>query len=79
MRAWTPDHSRDQEEIDAGVRAARDRGFLARLRMAGRVRRHDGAYELAHPAVARPFVRDIEERAKPPINLAIRPKKRRKR
>lgn len=78
MRAWTPDHSRDQEEIDAGVRA-RDRGFLARLRRAGRVRRHDGAYELAHPAVARPFVRDIEERAKPPINLAIRPKKRRKR
>lgn len=64
----------DQQYVDALVQANRDRGFLARLRRLGKVRRQDGAYELAHPEVARPFVRDIEARAKPPTNLAIRPK-----
>lgn len=69
----------DQEVVDAMVKANSDRGFLARLRRLGRVRRNDGKYELAHPEVSKPFVRDIEERAKPAINLAIRPKKRKKR
>lgn len=69
----------DQDVVDAMVKANRDRGLLARLRRLGKVRRHDGRYELAHPEAARPFVRDIEARAKPGINLAIRPKKRKKR
>lgn len=78
-RIYTPDHSREQEEIDAAVKADRDRGFLARLRRAGKVIRRSGEYEVRHPEVAKPFIRDIEERAKPPVNLAIRPKKRKKR
>ncbi len=65
----------DQDEVDALVRANADRGRLARLRRAGRVIRRDGEFELRHPEVARPFVRDIEARAKPAINLVIRPKK----
>lgn len=69
----------DQEVVDAMVKANADRGVLARLRRSGLVRRIDGRPELAHPERAKPFVRDIEERAKPPINLAIRPKKRKKR
>jgi hypothetical protein len=69
----------DQERVDAIVKANADRAFLARLRRSGRVRRLDGPFELAHPDVAKPFIRDIEERAKPQINLAIRPKKRKKR
>lgn len=68
----------NQLAVDAMVRANADRGVLARLRKLGRVRRHNGAYELAHPEVAKPFVRDIESRAKPDINLAIRPKKLKK-
>ena len=61
-------------------RAAEDRDLLARLRREGTVRRHDGEYERRHPEVARPFVRDIEARAFPKreVNLAIRPKKRRR-
>lgn len=69
----------DQEVVDAMVKANADRPFLARLRRAGRVSRRDGPYELRHPEAARPFVRDIEARAKPEVNLAIRPKKRKKR
>ena len=69
----------DQEIVDAMVRANADRGKLARLRRQGRVRRADNAYEMKHPEVARPFARDIEERARPDINTAIRPKKRKKR
>jgi hypothetical protein len=42
------------------------------------VRRRDGAFEAAHPELAKPFVRDIEARAKPAINLAIRPKRRKR-
>lgn len=53
--------------------AAEDRDLLARLRRSGAVRRRDGEYEVAHPQVARPFVADIERRAFPPKNLAIRP------
>jgi hypothetical protein len=79
VRVYTPDHSRDQEEVDAAVKARGDRGRLASLRRAGKVRRHDGDYELGHPELSKVFVRDIEERAKPGINLAIRPKKRKKR
>ena len=69
----------DQEVVNAMVRANGDRDFLARLRRKGFVRRHDGKFELAHPELAKPFIRDIEDRAKPQINLAIRPKKRKRR
>ena len=69
----------DQILVNAMVRANADRGLLARLRREGLVRRFDGKHEVRHPERARPFVRDIEARAKPDINLAIRPKKRKKR
>lgn len=69
----------DQDVVDAMVRANADRDRLARLRRAGRVYRRDGAYEMRHYEVARPFIRDIEARAKPSVNLAIRPKKRKRR
>jgi hypothetical protein len=60
--------------------AASDRDLLAKLRRRGLVKRQDGPYELHHPEVAKPFIRDIEERARPKVNLAIRPnKKKRKR
>ena len=44
-RVYTPDHSRDQMEVDAAVMARADRGRLACLRMAKIVRRHDGKFE----------------------------------
>lgn len=69
----------DQLLVNAMVKANSDRDFLARLRRAGLVRRFEGKHELAHPERVKPFVRDIEERAKPVINLAIRPKRRKKR
>jgi hypothetical protein len=55
-----------------------DTALLVRLRRAGKVRRRDGPYELAHPETTRRFVRRIEDLARPQVNLAIRPKKRRK-
>lgn len=42
--------------------AAEDRDLLARLRKEGKVQRRDGEFELRHPEVARPFVKDIERR-----------------
>ncbi len=59
--------------------AVRDRDLLARLRKMGLVKRQDGPYELNHPEAAKPFIRDIEQRNKPKINLAIRPHRKRKR
>lgn len=63
----------------ARLRAEEDRGLLARLRRLGKVQRGDGAYERSHPEVAKPFVRDIETRAFPARNLAIRPKAKKRR
>lgn len=61
--------------------AARDRDALARLRASGRVQRRDGRFELLHPDVARPFVRDIERRAAAfrPGADTIRPKAKKSR
>lgn len=50
--------------LEARAQAAKDRNFLARLRALGRVVRRDGAYEANHPEVSRPFVEDIERRAR---------------
>lgn len=63
------------------VKANRDRERLVQLRRRGRVQRRDLEYELRHPEVAGPFVRDIEARAgfavaPRPTNLALRAKKK---
>lgn len=49
-------------------RAREDRDLLAWLRKEGKVLRRDGAFEANHTEVARPFVADIERRAR-----ALRP------
>lgn len=58
--------------------AAEDRDLLARLVASKRAQRRDGEYELRHPDVARPFVRDIERRvlAQRPGMDTIRPRKK---
>lgn len=60
----------------AKAHAARDRDELARLVRVGRVRR-DPAMGANVPGRAA-FVADIEARVRPPVNTAIRPKKRRR-
>ncbi len=69
----------DQELVNAMVKANRDRKTLARLLREGKVRRHDGKFETNHPELAKPFVKSITDLTRPPVNLAIRPKKRKKR
>lgn len=56
--------------------AAHDRDYLARLRRTGRVERAWGRYERHYPVLAQTFVDDIEARAFPPKNLAIRPRRK---
>lgn len=67
----------------ARAQAAIDRDTLARLVAMGKVQRADGEYERTHPEVARPFVADIKRRVDalvgPRVNLAIRPKSKRRR
>ncbi len=57
--------------------AARDRDLLAKLVKAGKVIRGEVPLGLTREAAA--LKRDIDQRLKPKINLAIRPKRRRKR
>lgn len=68
---YTPNHEHEQ----AVVRAMTDRWRLSRR--VGLIRR-DGEYECRYPEVAKPFIADIERRRRPAINLAIRPKRRRR-
>lgn len=76
---YTPDHATDEAE----VRARTDQWRLGRLLDKGLVRRMDGEYERTHPEVARPFVARIERRRNlrtaPHVNLAIKPKSKRRR
>lgn len=76
VNLWRWGHT-DQEIVDAMVTANGDRARLADLVRRGRVTREDGANVLAHPEVARPFIRDIQGRIT--VNLAIKPKKGRRR
>lgn len=65
----------------AEAQAAGDRALLAHLVATGQVARRNGDYERRHPRLMQEFAADIETRAgfrRPPVNLAIRPKKRRR-
>lgn len=55
--------------------AAADRDLLARLVREGAVRRQRDQF--ASRGSAKAFVRDIEARVSPPVNLALRPKNKR--
>ena len=70
--------------VEVSARAARDRNFLGKLIAEKKVWHREGEYERRHPEETRTFVADISRRAraqdpKPTVNLAIRPKKRKKR
>lgn len=69
------DHYSEQAIVDAMVQANADRALLAQLKARGLVIRDNSAWSVRYPT----FIRDIESRVKPQVNLAIRPKRRRKR
>lgn len=77
MTSWITGRG-DQEVVDAMVKANGDRARLASLVERRLAWRQDGPFDLRHPEVSRPFVKDIEARV-PRRNLAIRPKSKRRR
>lgn len=75
---------RSDAEVLAAIRHANgDRDRLAGLVRRGAVKRSDGEYERAHPGVVQSFLSDITRRvaalAHKGVNLAIRPKRKRRR
>jgi hypothetical protein len=61
---WTPDHSREQEEVDALVKANGDRALLDRLVRSGKVKALPNAMWHRKRPAANPTIRPNAKKAR---------------